>query len=170
MIIALMQGGKRMNDLISRQMAIDTLRTCYDTETVTMDNGDEYINYEDAVGEIENLPSVQLESCGDAVSRNAIVQKLNTMDRYVSAELRLCDIDKEFPQNEVFIVDDVYEKIVEQLPSIQPEYPKGRWIPTASERGRHECSRCHEYAPCYQDGSEHLSTFCVLCGAKMESR
>ena len=56
----------------------------------------------------------------------------------------------------------------EQLPSIQPEYPKGRWIPTASEKGRHECSRCHEYAPCYQDGSEHLSTFCVLCGAKME--
>ena len=54
------------------------------------------------------------------------------------------------------------------LPSIQSECPKGRWIPTASEKGRHECSRCHEYAPCYQDGSEHLSTFCVLCGAKME--
>ena len=60
------------------------------------------------------------------------------------------------------------DDIIEQLPSIQPEYPKGRWIPTASEKGRHECSRCHEYAPCYQDGSEHLSTFCVLCGAKME--
>ena len=96
------------SDTISRQQTIDALRTCYDTDTVTMDNGDEYINYEDAVGEIE------------------------------------------------------------QLPSIQPEYPKGRWIPTASEKGRHECSRCHEYAPCYQDGSEHLSTFCVLCGAKME--
>ena len=58
-------------------------------------------------------------------------------------------------------------KVAEDLPSIQPEYPKGRWIPTASEKGRHECSRCHEYAPCYQDGSEHLSTFCVLCGADM---
>ena len=96
------------SDIISRQMAIDALRMCYDTDTVTMDNGDEYINYDDAVGEIE------------------------------------------------------------QLPSIQPEHPKGRWIPTASGKGRHECSRCHEYAPCYQDGSEHLSTFCVLCGAKME--
>lgn len=108
MITVLMQGGKRMGDYISRQMAIDALRTCYDTETITMDNGDEYINYDDAVGEIE------------------------------------------------------------QLPSIQPECPKGRWVPTVSGKGRHECSRCHEYAPCYQDGSEHLSTFCVLCGAKME--
>ena len=46
-------------DLISRQTAIDALRTCYDTETITMDNGDEYINYGDAVGEIERLPPVQ---------------------------------------------------------------------------------------------------------------
>ena len=47
------------NDFISRQLAIDALRTCYDTETITMDNGDEYINYGDAVGEIEQLPSAQ---------------------------------------------------------------------------------------------------------------
>lgn len=45
---------------------------------------------------------------------------------------------------------------------------KPRWIPVTNGRGGHECSRCHEYAPCYQDGSEHLSAFCVLCGAKME--
>ena len=50
-----------MIDLIDKQLAIDALRICYDTETVTMDNGDEYINYEDAVGEIEQLPSVQPE-------------------------------------------------------------------------------------------------------------
>lgn len=48
-------------DTISRQQAFDALRTCYDTETVTMDNGDEYINYGDAVGEIEQLPSAQPE-------------------------------------------------------------------------------------------------------------
>ena len=59
-------------------------------------------------------------------------------------------------------------KRLRELPSAQPEHKTGRWIPTASGKGRHECSRCHEYAPCYQDGSEHLSTFCVLCGAKME--
>ena len=59
-------------------------------------------------------------------------------------------------------------QMIDDASTVQPECPKGRWIPTASGKGRHECSRCHEYAPCYQDGSEHLSTFCVLCGAKME--
>lgn len=58
---------------------------------------------------------------------------------------------------------------VNAMPTIELEHKTGQWIPTASGKGRHECSRCHEYAPCYQDGSEHLSTFCVLCGAKMES-
>ncbi len=50
-----------MSDLIDRQQVIDALRTCYDTETISMDNGDEYINYGDAVGEIEQLPSLQSE-------------------------------------------------------------------------------------------------------------
>lgn len=50
-----------MEQLILRQAAIDALRTCYDTETITMDNGDEYINYCDAVGEIEQLPPIQPE-------------------------------------------------------------------------------------------------------------
>lgn len=31
------------SDCISRQAAIDALRTCYDTETVTYTNGNEYI-------------------------------------------------------------------------------------------------------------------------------
>ena len=48
-----------VGDMISRQAAIDALRTCYDTETITMDKGDEYINYGDAVGEIEQLPPIQ---------------------------------------------------------------------------------------------------------------
>lgn len=60
---------------------------------------------------LTGLPPAEPEYC----DKNAIIQKLNEMDRYVSTELRLCDTDKKFPQNEVFIVDDVYE-IIEQLP------------------------------------------------------
>lgn len=45
------------------------------------------------------------------INRNDITKVLNTMDRYVSEELRLCDTEKKFPENEVFIVDDVYEEI-----------------------------------------------------------
>ena len=50
-----------MNDnLISRQAAIEALRTCYDTHTLyDENNGDDYILYNEAVGEIENLPSIQ---------------------------------------------------------------------------------------------------------------
>ena len=57
------------NDTISRQGAIDALRTCYDTETITMDNGDEYINYGDAVGEIEQLPPAQPETATVTIGR-----------------------------------------------------------------------------------------------------
>lgn len=77
---------------------------------------------------VQIQPTIEPETCENAVSRNAIIQKLNTMDRYVSEELILCDTDKKFPKNEVFIVDDVYEEIVENLSSMQPERKKGKWI------------------------------------------
>ena len=93
------------------------------------------------------------------------------MDELISRQAMLDGIDKLIKIHfDRTVVLYKARKVAEDLPSAQPERPKGRWIPTASEKGRHECSRCHEYAPCYQDGSEHLSTFCVLCGAKMESR
>ena len=69
---------------------------------------------------------------GDVISRNLITQTLNKMDRYVAEELTLCDTDKKFPKNEVFIVDDVYEQIVEQLPSVNPQ-PKTGWIPVSEK-------------------------------------
>lgn len=43
----------------------------------------------------------------------------------------------------------------------------GNWIPVTNGRGGHECSRCHEYAPSYQAGSEYLSRFCPSCGCYM---
>ena len=63
------------------------------------------------------------------IDENAVIKMLNTMDRYTSEELTLCDTDKTFPKNEVFIVDDVYEGL-DELPTIEPEQ---RWIPV-SER------------------------------------
>ena len=92
------------------------------------------------------------------IDADAALETIRTMQTY-----------KLFSGDDMILVDKAQVQTeLMMLPSAQPEYPKGRWIPTASGKGRHECSRCHEYAPCYQDGSEHLSTFCVLCGAKME--
>ena len=49
------------SDCISRQAAIDVLRTCYDTETVTYTNGNEYIDYDQALDLLNSLPSAQPE-------------------------------------------------------------------------------------------------------------
>ena len=54
------------------------------------------------------------------IDENTIIKMLNTMDRYTSEELTLCDTDETFPKNEVFIVDDVFEGL-DELPSAQPE-------------------------------------------------
>jgi len=113
-----------MDDLISRQAAIEALGGNEPVGDPSKMDDDDVVKMWERIRIINiiiKLPSAQPEPCGDVVSRNAIIQKLNTMDRYVSEELRLCDTDKKFPKNEVFIVDDVYEEIVEQLPSAQPE-------------------------------------------------
>ena len=52
---------KQCQEAISRQAAIDALRTCYDTEAVTYTNGNEYISYDQALDLIGELPSVQPE-------------------------------------------------------------------------------------------------------------
>lgn len=44
---------------------------------------------------------------------------------------------------------------------------RGNWIPVTNGRGGHECSKCHQYAPSYQSGSEYLSRFCPACGCYM---
>ena len=61
-VIDLIEGMNNMrNELISRQAAIDVLRTCYDTEAITYTNGKEYIDYDQALDLMENLPSAQPE-------------------------------------------------------------------------------------------------------------
>lgn len=43
----------------------------------------------------------------------------------------------------------------------------GHWEPVTNGRGGFECSKCHHYAPSYQDGVEWLSEWCPSCGAIM---
>jgi len=50
-----------VGDMISRQAAIEALRTCYDTEAITYTNGNEYIDYDQALDLINTLPPVQPE-------------------------------------------------------------------------------------------------------------
>lgn len=157
-------GHQPCDDCIRRQQAIDAVKERYYKYG-------RFAKIEELVWSIEKLPSAQPEPCKDTVSRNAIIQKLNTMNRYVSEELRLCDTDKKFPKNEVFIVDDVYEEIAENLPSAQPKI--GKWILSG---GYWRCSECREKALLKLDKAKGghreyepvRSKHCPSCGTKME--
>lgn len=83
-------------ELISKQNVLDALRTCYDTETITMDNGDEYINYEDAVGEIEQLPSAHPEIIRCKDCKHYWIHKC--MD---SMAMEICDLEQTFYDAEI---------------------------------------------------------------------
>ena len=96
------------------------------------------------------------EECEDCVSRNSIIEVLNKMDRYVANELTLCDTGKKFPKNEVFIVDDVYDEITEQLPSVYPKQKTGRWVVKGEI---FICSECGEISCC-------KGKYCNECGSK----
>ena len=108
----------------------------------------------------------------DLISRNAVIQKLNTMDRYVSEELILCETDERFPKNEVFIVDDVYEEIVENLPSAETERKKGKWI-LHENQSQEEVDNGNYLYVCSECGKSdiHAKTqevpFCWWCGSEM---
>lgn len=71
---------------------------------------------------------------GDLISRNDVINMFNTMDRYRADKLILQDTDREFPSNEVFIVDDCYE-LLEQLPTYSAEKP-------AECDNNYDCEHC----------------------------
>lgn len=90
---------------------------------------------------------------------------MNKMDRYTANELTLCDTDKKFPANEVFIVDDVYEEIVEQLPPVTVQQT-AEWILTIEDWNKWTCSHCGFIKR--TDIHVFLGyDFCPKCGYKM---
>lgn len=46
--------------MISRLAVLDALRTCYDTENIRYTSGAEYIRHDQAVAEIEDIPSADV--------------------------------------------------------------------------------------------------------------
>ena len=95
----------------------------------------------------------------DCISRNSVIRMFNTMDRYRADKLILQDTDKEFPHNEVFIVDDCYE-LLDNLPSVNPTRAKGKWIDNKARKDLCNCSVCDGLSKVYFN-------FCPKCGADM---
>ena len=77
-------------------------------------------------------------------------------------------IRKEQNAKEIFFLGDVVEDI-EDLPSVAPIRPKGKWIEIIDEETaysktwHYECSKCGKNNTCF--GSN--PNFCPHCGAKM---
>lgn len=134
---------------------------CGDDEEVPMSDKDKLL-LEVNKAICNNLKTLEQQPCEDVVSRAEIIHTLNTMDRYVADELTLCDTDKKYPKNEVFIVDDVYELIAENLPSVQPQPKRGRWKYVVDKTGHWvwECNDC-----VWQQ--RFATNYCPDCGADM---
>lgn len=132
-------------------MKLQTYKMFEDKDTV-------YIERDDI------LKLLEQQTCEKCISRNAIIKTLNEMDRYIADKLILCDSDNKFPQNEVFIVDDVYEKIDELLP-VTPQPKTGHWILDETDNSI-TCDKCG----CLiwaNDISNGEAYYCPNCGAYM---
>lgn len=101
---------------------------------------------------------------------NDIIDLFNfKVDRYRTDKLINQDNDKEYPGNEVFIVDDVYEGI-EQLNAVTAE---GSWKLSG---GKYRCSKCNSKALLqfnksvegWKEYDQICSNFCPTCGAAMK--
>ena len=112
-----------MDDMVYRQAAIDVLRTCYDTETVTYTNGNEYIDYDQALDLLNSLPSAQPETHEERTETHArdLISRQWLMECVNEGWIKF-DTDKD-ENRFIHLVRDI-------APSAQPE---PQWIP-CSER------------------------------------
>lgn len=53
------------------------------------------------------------------------------------------------------------------IEALEKEPRKGHWIEVTNGRGGYECNICHEYAPSYRNGDDHLTKYCPNCGCRM---
>lgn len=112
-----------------------------------------------------NNSFMQSALCGDAVSRQAVIDELKRISfshyfecgEYLSEDTRKIEI----------INSNKALEAIKALPSVQPERKKARWIPHKSIFGGlgekvYTCNQCE-----YNIGF-HTENFCPNCGARME--
>lgn len=148
-----------MEDLISRQAAIDASCTCYDGV---------HCNHYPCkdVQAIMDLPSAQPEPCEDAVSRRRLLSDLKEL---TAAWGKYPVMAEQIKGVEAAI------GYVETIPSVTPERKKGKW--NAYYHGVNEnpsftysCNQCGYSAPYGLYGGSYSQKkwmFCPNCGADM---
>lgn len=163
-----------MSDLISRE-AVLGLKTIAPIAPVI--NGED-VHYEEVifVRDLEKLPSVEPEKCGDCISRKAVLEIFG----YVMDYWKEHAIDVEPHEIKDALIEQ-YEftaKQLNELPPVtqQPERKPGHWewvqYDYNPKFGNWHCSECRSIVIECADKNEKdvisLYHYCPNCGAKME--
>ena len=150
-----------MDDLISRQAAIDLLKQ--------MRKDGDMIPWEgkDVFARIRKLPTIQpelstnLAEVGtDCISRQQAIDAFNTnIDELVVAGKENADAVERYLNR---VIDEI-----KQLPTIQPK--RGKWIKTARWGRVYYCNQCRNYLDFDGVNAGRGSTnFCPNCGCRMD--
>ena len=124
-----------------REDAIDIFEHNW-TRLVNGDYTEEKLNI--AIGKA--LEALKAEPCGDAVSREALLEKLEEWDWQ----------DLYLPVH--------FKELVDDLPSVTPKQRTGKWILVRNKLG----ATIDRICSCCNRSHEKTSDFCPNCGAKME--
>lgn len=103
--------------------------------------------YEQGKADVEqtNVPD---KNVGDLISRQAAFIALNKRAENVSLKTR------------IGLLDAV--RVIDELPSVEPERKPGKWIDG-------KCNRCGTHAPFWEMATTYYcSEYCPKCGAPME--
>ena len=176
-----------MNDLISRAVAIDDLHTkdpsmIWDTADVEV--WVDALPSAQPVTIIESDESIKLQNSNDTISRQAAIEALSKAMPSLTTPDGCGELDHDIYIAQETIVDDM--RIINDLPSAQPERKTGKWIGDAetfykevNEKGGGvnentpyfvddiACSECLALFSVITNETEHFN-YCPNCGAKME--
>lgn len=98
------------------------------------------------------LEAQSCKECEDYISREAV----ETFKEELIDKLAYTGYTEEY-KNE--IID-----IINQMPSVYPKRPKGKWIITYPDGAKaFKCNQCNKYASIY-----HATNYCPNCGAYMK--
>ena len=152
-------------DVISREAAIRAIEAL---QRPIMREESNYYQFKfsgmsEALGAVENLPSVTPQPCEDAISRQAVLNLMRGLTRW-------CIRSEDGKWKNVGLLYDDVMFGIDKLSSVTPQQRTGQWIEVIDETDslgnktwHHECSIC---------GSDKSGwgtyKHCPDCGAKME--
>ena len=133
-----------MNDLISRQVAIDGIKA------QECDSYERNMGLIIAMNVVGQLPSAQPEPCEDAVSRKMAMDAITASTPYcvVPDDYHISVVDMEFR--------------ISTLPSVTPKQKTGKAVVKSDgEKGFWVCNQCGERVHTWDK-------YCSECGAKLK--